>query len=114
VEFTKLIHAGLAHNGNIPRVRFKTHNTRLWMHLTKIGSICAKVSAYFYKCVNFEVTNKLLDGYHYWRPAAASGNNIPKILTHNRIHKTSAFNAKGVSNEPLREWYRSQIDTKYN
>ena len=33
--------------------------------------------------------------------------NILKILPHNRIHKTSAFNAKGVSNEPLREWYRS-------
>ena len=38
--------------------------------------------------------------------------NIPKILTHNQIHKTSALNAKGVSNEPLRAWYRSQIDTK--
>jgi len=54
--------------------------------------------------------NYTMDDYHLWMKIALSGGklyNIPSCLTWHRIHHTSAFNTKGQSNEPLREWYRN-------
>lgn len=49
-----------------------------------------------------------LEDYGLWMNIALQGKelyNVPECLTWHRIHKTSAFNSKHISNIPLRTWY---------
>jgi glycosyltransferase involved in cell wall biosynthesis len=49
-----------------------------------------------------------LEDYSLWMNISLQGKdlyNVPELLTWHRIHTTSAFNSKHVSNVPLRTWY---------
>ena len=60
--------------------------------------------------------NFAMDDYHLWMKICLSGGklyNIPSYLTWHQIHRTSAFNSKGQTNDALRAWY-IQERTKSN
>lgn len=57
----------------------------------------------------------VMDDYWLWMRICLKGGklyNIPEYLTWHRIHKTSAFNSKGHSNEQLHNHYNSLINMK--
>ena len=55
--------------------------------------------------------NFAMDDYHLWMKICLSGGklyNIPEFLVWHRIHKSSAFNSQGQTNDALRQWYIEQ------
>ena len=65
------------------------------------------------ECCNWELNhlNYTMDDYQLWMNICLSGGkmyNVPEFLVWHRIHSTSAFNSKGITNDLLREWYRLQ------
>ena len=55
--------------------------------------------------------NFAMDDYHLWMKICLSGGklyNIPEYLVRHRIHKTSAFNSQGQTNDALRAWYKNK------
>jgi glycosyltransferase involved in cell wall biosynthesis len=61
--------------------------------------------------------NFAMDDYHLWMKICLSGGklyNIPNYLTWHQIHRTSAFNSKGQTNDALRAWYIQERQTRSN
>jgi len=55
-----------------------------------------------------------MEDYSLWMDICLQGKklyNLSEYLTWHRIHKTSAFNTQGYSNEPLRTRYRQLFRT---
>jgi glycosyltransferase involved in cell wall biosynthesis len=55
--------------------------------------------------------NYTMDDYQLWMKICLSGGklyNIPEFLVWHRIHKSSAFNSQGHTNDSLREWYKKE------
>jgi glycosyltransferase involved in cell wall biosynthesis len=61
--------------------------------------------------------NFAMDDYHLWMKICLSGGklyNIPNYLTWHQIHRTSAFNSKGQTNDALRAWYIQERKSRSN
>ena len=61
--------------------------------------------------------NFAMDDYHLWMKMCLSNKklyNIPEYLVWHRIHKTSAFNSQGQTNDALRAWYKNARITASN
>jgi glycosyltransferase involved in cell wall biosynthesis len=61
--------------------------------------------------------NFAMDDYHLWMKMCLSNKklyNIPEYLVWHRIHKTSAFNSQGQTNNALRAWYKNARITASN
>jgi len=62
----------------------------------------------------YDDINYTMEDYSLWMDICLQGKklyNLSEYLTWHRIHKTSAFNTQGYSNEPLRTRYRQLFRT---
>jgi glycosyltransferase involved in cell wall biosynthesis len=57
----------------------------------------------------YNTINNFIEDYYLWTEIALAGHklyNLPEVLTYHRIHKTSAFNSKNLSDEGIRSRYK--------